>query len=203
MGLRNMFRSSTDEIWRQIEKDIGGEYIDRGHWKPNALVYRHGEWQIVLDTFVVMAGSAPIPFTRMRAPFVNKDEFYFCIYPEGFFSKIRKFFGMQDVEIGDELFDKQFIIKSNNEAQVTRLLQSAEIKELIQFQQNISFEIKDDEGFFGADFPDGVDELYLQISGVINDKKQLLALFKLFSAVLERLVDIDSAYDQDPQVKLI
>lgn len=203
MGLRNLFKSSKDNIWRQIEKDIGGEYIDRGLFKENALVYRHGEWQIVLDTFMVMAGNTPVPFTRMRAPFVNKDQFHFAIYPEGFFSKIRKFFGMQDIEIGEAAFDEKFIIKSNNEEKIKLLLQSAEIRELLQLQKKVSFEVKDDEGFFGVDFPNGVDELYFQVGGIVKDKKQLLGLFGLFSMVLDRLVAIDSAYDQDPEVRLV
>lgn len=37
------------------------------------------------------------------------------VYKEGFFSKIGKAFGGQDIQIGNEDFDKNYIIKSNDE----------------------------------------------------------------------------------------
>ncbi len=36
------------------------------------------------------------------------------VYPEGFFSKVRKKFGMQDIEIFNERFDDRFIIQCNH-----------------------------------------------------------------------------------------
>jgi hypothetical protein len=56
----------------------------------------------------------------MRAPFVNKDGLYFKIYRKGIFSSIGRFFGMQDLEIGDSFFDGNFIIKGNNPKQIKR-----------------------------------------------------------------------------------
>ena len=66
----------------------------------------------------------------------------------------------------------------------------------------ISFAVKDDEGWFGADFPQGVDELYFQCHGVLKDEDRLKDLFDMFSVTLERLVQIDSAYQNDPKVVL-
>ena len=138
----------------------------------------------------------------MRAPFINKDGLYFKLYREGFFSSIGKFFGMQDIEIGDPFFDDQFIIKGNNTEKIKLLLAEPKIKELCQQQPRISLTIKDDEGWFGADFPDGVDELYFICAGVIKDTELLKSLFGLFCITLQRLVQIDSAYEDDPQVHL-
>ncbi|MEM7393036.1 MAG: DUF3137 domain-containing protein, partial [Verrucomicrobiota bacterium] len=61
---------------------------------------------------------------------------------------------------------------------------------------------RDDEGFFGANFPDGVDQLYFQCHGVMKNEARLKNLFNLFSRTLERLVQIDSAYENDPRVTL-
>ena len=52
-------------------------------------------------TYTVSTGKTTIVFTRMRAPYVNPNSFRFTIYRKGFFSGIGKFFGMQDIEIGD------------------------------------------------------------------------------------------------------
>ena len=203
---KSIFGPSKDEIWTQIAADIGGEFIDGGFWGKDVLVYKHGEWQILLDTYTVTVsvGSSitSTTYTRMRAPFVNKDDLYFKISREGFFSSVGKFFGMQDIEIGDPFFDKQFVIKGNKPEKIKLLLADDRIKELCQTQPKIHLSIKDDEGWFGTDFPDGVDELYFRCVGVIKETALLKALFGLFCLVLQRLVQIDSAYEDDPQVIL-
>ena len=199
---KSIFGSSKDEIWTQIATDIGGEFIEGGFWGTDVLIYKHGEWQILLDTYVVSTGTSSHTVTRMRAPFVNKDDLYFKISREGFFSSIGKFFGMQDIEIGDPFFDKQFVIKGNNQEKIKLLLANSRIKELCQSQPRIHLSIKDDEGWFGTDFPEGIDELYFECVGVIKETERLKALFGLFCLVLQRLVQIDSAYEDDPQVTL-
>ena len=199
---KSIFGPSKDEIWTQIAADIGGEFIDGGFWGKDVLIYKHGEWQILLDTYVVSTGTSSYTVTRMRAPFVNKDDLYFKISREGFFSSIGKFFGMQDIEIGDPFFDKQFVIKGNNQEKIKLLLADGRIKELCQSQPRIHLSIKDDEGWFGTDFPEGIDELYFECVGVIKETERLKALFGLFCLILARLVQIDSAYEDDPQVTL-
>ncbi len=203
---KSIFGSSKDEIWAQIAADIGGEFIEGGFWGKDVLIYRHGEWQILLDTYTVTTSTGTstmtTTYTRMRAPFINKDGLYFKISREGFFSSIGKFFGTQDIEIGDPFFDKQFIIKGNNPEKIKLLLGDDRIKELCQTQPRIHLSIKDDEGWFGTDFPEGVDELYFECVGVIKETVLLKALFGLFCLILQRLVQIDSAYEDDPQVTL-
>ena len=199
---RSIFGPSKDEIWTQIATDIDGEFIKGSFWGKDVLVYKRGEWQILLDTYTVSTGQSSYTLTRMRAPFVNKDGLYFEISREGFFSSIGKFFGMQDIEIGDPFFDKQFIIKGNNPEKIKLLLSDDGIKELCQRQPRIHLKIKDDEGRFGPDFPEGVDELYFECIGVIKETALLKSLFALFCVVLERLVQIDSAYEDDPQITL-
>ena len=199
---KSIFGPSKDEIWTQIATDIEGEFIEGGFWGKDVLIYKHGEWQILLDTYVVSTGTSSYSVTRMRAPFINKDGLYFKISREGFFSSIGKFFGMQDIEIGDPFFDKQFVIKGNNPEKIKLLLADSRIKELCQSQPQIHLSIKDDEGWFGTDFPEGVDELYFECIGVIKETALLKALFGLFCLVLQRLVQIDSAYADDPQVIL-
>lgn len=204
--LRSIFGPSKDEIWSQIARDIGGEFIEGGFWGKDVLVYKYGEWQILLDIYTVTTSTGKsttsTTYTRMRAPFVNRDGLYFKLYREGFFSSIGKFFGMQDIETEDPFFDGLFIIKGNSPERIKLLLADVRIKELIKQQPRIHFEIRDDEGWFSAAFPEGVDELYFQCVGVIKETELLKALFELFSLTLMRLVQIDSAYENDPNVQL-
>ena len=207
---RSFFGPSRDEIWTQVATDIGGEFIDGSFLGEKALIYKHGEWQILLDTYTVTAptgttaaaAETATAYTRMRAPFINKDGLYFNISHEGFFSSIGKFFGMQDIEIGDPFFDEQFLIKGNSPEKIKLLLADDRIRELCQRLPEIHLWIKDDEGLFGTDFPEGVDELHFECAGVITETALLKSLFGLFCLILERLVQIDSAYEDDPQVTL-
>ena len=216
---RSILGPSKDEIWAQIATDIGGEFIDRGFLGEKVLIYKHGEWQILLDTYTVTAptgttaAATATAHTRMRAPFINKDGLYFNIsregffssigkFFEGFFSSIGKFFGMQDIEIGDPFFDEQFLIKGNSPEKIKLLFADARIRELCQRLPGIHLWIKDDEGLFGTDFPKGVDELHFECAGVITETAVLKSLFGLFCLILERLVQIDSAYEDDPQITL-
>jgi hypothetical protein len=200
--LRNILGPSKEEIWSQISADIGGEFIDGGFWGIDALRYQHGEWELLLDTYRVSNGKSSTTYTRMRAPFVNKDDLYFNIYRESLFSGAGRFFGMQDLTIGDPFFDESFVIKGNNERKIQQLLNDAKLKALIDQQPRINFKIRDDEGWFGANHPDGVDELYFSRVGTMKDVAELKDLFQLFCHTLERLVQIDSAYANDPNVRL-
>lgn len=205
MGLlRDAFGPSQNEIWSQIADEIGGELIHGDFWDKDVLEFRHKEWTIMLDTYKAPGSNhSTSTYTRMRAPFVNKDNFYFNIFKESVFTSIGKLFGMQDIIIGDRFFDDSFVIKSNSEHKVKKLLESEKLKQLVTSIPRIKFCIKDDDGrIFKSGFPSGVDVLYFEYLGVIRDKQTLFNLFLLFSAVLERLVQIDSAYEDDPRVSL-
>ena len=203
---KSIFGPSKDEIWGQIAQDIDGEYNDAGFFGRDVLKYRHGEWEIHLDTFTRSSNSgqhqSSTTYTRMRVPFKNKDQLYFKIFPENFFSPVGKFFGLQDIQIGDSFFDDSFVIKGNNESRIKEFLSDSRVRELIQAQPRVHLEVKDDEGWFGASFPAGVDELYFETYGVIKDPHTVKLLFELFTTILDRLVEIDSAYESAPGVNL-
>jgi len=192
------FGPNKDEVWRQLSREVGAEFVEGGFWKGNKVQVCVKPWTITLD---VLSGE-DCSFTRIRAPFVNPEGFRFTIYRKTFFSDLGKFMGMQDIEVGDPEFDEAFIIKGNDEARVRILFADARLRKLVQDQPTIRLEVKDSEGWFGPKFPENVDELHFQVLGVIKDVDRLKALFDLFAAVLEQLCRIASAYKQEPGVTL-
>ena len=200
--LQKLFGPSTEEIWRQLCAEIGAQYVEGGFWKGDKVQATHGAWTITLDTYTVSNGKTSTTYTRMRAPFVDPESFRFTVYRKGIFSDIGKRFGMQDMEIGDEAFDRDFILKSNQESKLRELLGSSKIRELIGRQPEIYFAVKDDEGFFRSSFPEGVDELYFQVVGVIKDVERLKLLYELFAETLDQLCRIGSANANPPNVSL-
>jgi hypothetical protein len=202
MALRGLFGPSKKEVWRQLSDQIGGRFVDGGMWKGDKVEATHGEWTVTLDTYAVSTGKTVVVFTRMRAPYVNPSGFRFTIYRRGVFSDIGKRLGMQDIEIGDEAFDRDFIVKSGDESQVRSLLSDVKLRELMMAQPKIELTVKDDEGWFGAKFPEGVDELYFQVTGIIKDVDRLKGLYGLFAETLDQLCRIGSAYEGSSNVTL-
>lgn len=141
-------------------------------------------------------------YTRMRAPFVNLDNFYFKIYRSGVFSEMGKLLGMKDISIGYKKFDDIFVIKSNNEEKVKLLFANESIRSLMENQPHSNLQIKDNDGRGRKHFPDGVDELYFEVIGVIRDIERLKELYELFAKVLQELRNIGTASTEAPKVDL-
>ncbi len=204
MGLfREIFGPSRDEIWSQLSQEIGARFQKGDFFTSGKLTLSHRQWEITLDTYTVSTGKSSTTYTRLRAPYINQDGFRFTVYRKGIFSDLGKMlFGLQDIEIGDPFFDEQFIIQGTSEYQVQQLLANERIRQLIQNQLDIHFQVRDDEGWFGHIFPEGVDELCFRAYGVIKDKERLKALFDLFAAVLDELCRLGSAYETVPEITL-
>ena len=200
--LREIFGPSKREIWNELSGKIGAEFQEGGFFGKDRVIAHVKEWTITLDTYTVSTGKSSTTYTRMRAPYVNKDGFWFTIYRAGFFTEIGKLLGMKDITVGFPEFDEEFVIKGNDESKVTALFSDTEIRRFIELQPRFHLEVKDDEGWFGTQFPDGVDELYFRVVGVIKDMDLLEALFNLFAGILDHLCLIDSAYESNPYVEL-
>jgi len=201
--LRKLFGPFKDDVWKQLATEINANYIDGSFLKGSKVQATAGEWTITLDTYVVSTGKSTIPYTRMRAPYVNLDGFRFKIYRKGLFSNLGKWLGMQDVPVGYPEFDEQFIIQGNDETKLRMLFDNETIRQLIEYQPSISLEVKDDAGWLASNqFPENVDQLTFVVVGVIKDLERLKRLYELFAEILNHLCQIGSAYETDPQVKL-
>jgi hypothetical protein len=201
--LAGMFGPSREEVWKELCGEIGADFVDGGFWKGDKVQAHVKGWTVTLDVYTVSTGHNTMTFTRMRAPFVSQDSLRFRIYRKSLFSGLGKLLGMQDIEVGySSQFDDDFIVQGNDETKIRALFANPEIRHLIEEQPQIRLELKDDEGFYCSRFPDGVDELYFQVTGVIRDVARLKKLFDLFAEVLEEMHRLGYASDADPGVKL-
>jgi hypothetical protein len=198
----SLFGISRKEIWKQLSKEINANYIEGNFFKNPRIEYKYKYWTIYLDNYTVSTGKSTITYTRMRVPFINKKKFNFKIYRRGITSNIGKALGMQDIEIGYDYFDNDFIIKGNDEIILRRLFQNHKIRNLIEKQPRIVLEIKNNEGKFGPKFGEYESELYFIVTGVIKDKDRLKSLFDLFVLVINELELIGITVNQTPEVKL-
>lgn len=200
--LKNLFGPFKDDVWKQLASEINANFVDGGFWNGSKVQATVNEWIVTLETYAVSTGKSTIIYTRMRAPYVNKDDFRFKIYRKGVFSTMGKWLGMQDVEIGYPEFDEQFIIQGNDEQKLRLLFDKPTIRQLIEVQPTITLQVKDDDGWLSTKFPENVDQLSFEVMGVIKDVERLKQLYELFAETLNHLCLIGSAYENDPQVRL-
>ena len=188
------FGPSREAIWRQLSDEISARYVDGGFWTGDRVEATHGDWTVTLDTYTVHTKHATISYTRMRAPYLNPDGFRFTIYRRNIFTDVAVWLGMQDIHVHDAAFDRDFVIKGNNEAKVLELLADERLRSLIASQPGLHLTVKDDDGTFRKRYPEGVDVLHFHTGGVIKDIERLKQLFELFAVSLDRLCHIGSAY---------
>jgi hypothetical protein len=197
-----IFGPSRKEVWKQLSEEINANYNEGSFFKSPRIEYKHNNWTIYLDNYTVSTGKSSTTYTRMRVPFINQKKFLFKIYRKGIISNIRKALGMQDIEVGYDYFDNDYIIKGNDEILLRRLFQNHNIRNLIEKQSRILLEIKDNEGKFGPKFNDNESELYFVATGVIKDKERIKNLFELFIKIIDELETIGITVNQTPEVKL-
>jgi hypothetical protein len=192
--LRQLFGPSRDDIWQKLATELAAKY-EADFWTGAKVEVDYGAWTITLDTYTVSTGKSHHHYTRFRAPYHNPDGFRFGIYRRHLLTDLAKWLGMQDLTVGHAAFDEAFVIQGNNEAKVRELFADESIRQLLAGQPDVSFMVREDQGWFSRIHPEGVDELYFQAHGIIKDVDRLKELFALFGLVLDRLCEIGSAYE--------
>jgi hypothetical protein len=178
-----------DEIWGQLAKEIGAQFNRDGPFVCLAME----EWLITLGEYQDRTDQDAPPSVCMRAPYQDKNGFRFAISRKNMFSEIGKLFGMQDVKIGDAVFDDEFIIKSNDEEKVRGFFGSPRLRQLVQAQPYVLFEIRERERpgietlFGGSNV-----ELYTPVP-YDKDVAILKSTFEMFGEALRQLRRIGSA----------
>ena len=196
------FGPSKDEMWKQLCAEIGATFVDGSTWKGSKVEASVGEGTITLDTYTVMVNNVPQSYTRMRAPYVNRDGFRFKVYRDNGFGFMRRVFGIPDVELGFGEFDEKYVIQGNDTGKLTALFSSATLREQLTADPSVWLEVKDDEGWFATKFPQGVDELYFCVGGVVTDIERLKGFFAIFTETLQQLQKIGSLEKGNPGVLL-
>ncbi len=83
------------------------------------------KFQVSITIVKKSSGKSSVTYTVMEFSMPPDAAFPFHIYEAGFFSTLGKMFGMQDIEIGDEEFDRKFIIKCDHSDKLATLLTPA------------------------------------------------------------------------------
>lgn len=198
--LQQLFGRSKEAIWIQLAEQVNGKFVDGGFWSTDQVIAKAGQWTVMLDTYDT-GGRSGSTYTRLRAPYRNSDNFYFSVHRANVLTQLAEMIGMEDITIGDGMFDMEYVVKSNDEEKVRKLLAGPVARTLLHADYGVSFMIKEDHGYF-SHLPKGIHELYFEQLGQVGDLNQLRALFDMFSLALNRLCHLGSAYEDDPHFQV-
>ncbi len=200
MSTRNRFAHHQDEVWRKLSQELGGVFRDEEGWRHDQVEIKDGDWTVTLSFTSHRAGRSEAIYTCFRAPYINPDKFRFELYREELAHGLGKIFGAQDVQIGDKTVDKMFMIKATDEEKLKRLLAPADLRTLLATEKDLHVVVRDAGKAFSGEFPDGVDELVVEVPGRVDDGERLKRLYKLFALLLQGIGRFSSAYTSDSVV---
>lgn len=199
MSWRHLIGLGYEDIWRQFAEQVDGTFTESGWVSHSRVDARWREWTMTLDRF----HQGKLQYTRLRTPFLASDGFRFRLYREGFFTPVGKKLGVvQDIEVGHERFDFDWVIQGNDEARVRSLLAQERVRELLDgLSFDLDFELKDDKSWCEP-LPEGVDILSLTTSSKLGNLEELRQLYELFGTVLDWLASRGLARHGDSGVNL-
>ena len=150
--LDKLFQGSRRSAWRQFSDQVDGQFVDGGLFQSDKILVPLGNRTITIDTEKRHedAYDTPDQFIRIRCPFKSKDGFQITAWlhnPTGIIS-LAKVLGMQDIEIGDERFDRKFIVQSNDPEKARVLLLDYGLRALVEHSSSWHLEITEKEDWY-------------------------------------------------------
>ena len=117
---------SKVDIWQELESAFSGKLVVKkskvDRLTTMVLSIPHGSHMIV----VTESDTKPLKF---ESEFQLNTKFEFVLGPEDGIERILKFFGKQDVIIGNRDFDKKYMVQSNSPILIKKVLHPAQINQ--------------------------------------------------------------------------
>ena len=167
----------TDTIvFTQLAKLLNGTFTEGHYGRSDGVEATHRHYKIVFDYHTeyrtVDNSTIQQTYTRITSQFRTKESLKLNISRKTLLGTIGKFFGAQDIIVGDDAFDDAFIIKGNNESKIKMLL-TRSIREQIEGQSKINIGIDNRKEIWGEPLPWNELELYFFTEGKIKDISEL------------------------------
>lgn len=201
-------RAQRDQNWRQLADELNAKYIE-GQPPKIQLGYKH--WTITLDLISIISrpgrNTSVNTYTRLCAPYVDKDGFQFLVYKEGFLwtGAPPTFRKMDEFKTGATVSDDSLSVRATNPATAQTLLANSKIHDCISQQfptlyrlDTIHELLYNKTTVHDETLPEGVNEVYLDVNGWITDIDQIKSMFELAEEMLDQLCVLGSATDENP-----
>jgi hypothetical protein len=174
-------------FWPEFAKLLNAD-IKPGEFDGSEIIeYNYKNWKISFDHFTLWSSKYSSRFTRIIVPVSGRDNFRFEIYQSGILSSVAKIFGMQDIKVGLEEFDKKFIVKSNDEFKIKSMFMNSRIPQMLENLPELNLQTSDRKGIWEDKLPEKDYDLAIYFEGRIFDVNILLATRDLIIEIIEFL----------------
>jgi hypothetical protein len=171
-----------------LAEEFKGEFLESGHGVTVRVPVADKPWRLAFKMHTNGFAKVATETTVVAAPFVARHPFKFSIRNSGTMEELVKILGMQDIVIGHDAFDKEYIIQGNHPEQVKEFFACAELREKIQAQKAINLSIVDSRAKqLGMTPPPHENVLTFVEKGAINSYGRVTSLLELMVHTLERL----------------
>jgi hypothetical protein len=161
----------TRENWRQAAEQLGLRFQGKGLLESKKIEGTLGNSFVTLDTYRRSRGKNSTVYTRLRLHYPQPLGIGLKLTRQGFFNHLIILLGAQDIEVGDEGFDRLAVIKGTDERRVREFLTPARRVRIERLLRN---------------YPEiviGDDSISLDRHGVIRNTQVLVGLLQSASRV--------------------
>jgi hypothetical protein len=201
----NMLKTKCAEkevMWQEFADMFGGQFksgpevlVNYKNWTIK--LWREDESTSVGDSDNNMVLAVKPAYTYAKAIFVARKNFHFRI-SSSTTDKLGKYLRIvKHVHIDDEAFEHKFTV-SASDALVANELLTSNLRDLLVTALKGKIFTANNESWSGPYYPKSCKMLQIRQDGLITTKEELEALFLTIAGTLDRLVEIEAAWDDDP-----
>jgi hypothetical protein len=144
-ALRARGGQALDLGYRAFAARVGGELVTQtipllGFKVPKAVLIPSGKAPCVLDLQSVGTGKSRVTYTRVTFDLPTPAGWRCQVTPQGLLDGLGSFLGLQDVQVGWDAFDDQFVVKSSHES-LARTVLVLPVQERILALKQLSYRI--------------------------------------------------------------
>ncbi len=148
-------------------------------------------WQLVLDRYHVPVES--FDHTRMVVALPHRQAgFRFRVFEPDALTWITSLFGLLDIEIGDELFDRDWVVKSNSPKRIRTLLADPSLRNQIAALEHCALSLEADPSRDEHEPVARGDELVLICADLPPTAAAIRQMFDVLATTIEGLEALES-----------
>lgn len=183
---RPSFASAREGLWKSLLARGG---LATMPWTGDRVQARHEGWLLVLDSYRVPIER--FEHTRMVIA-LPKLGFRFRVYEPDAFSWVSTLFGLLDIQIGDEEFDRRWVVKGNSASRIRELFADPDLRTRLDAIRHCALSLEADMSRVDPERKDDGrwDELVLARAELEPRVDGLRQMYELLAATLERLETI-------------
>jgi hypothetical protein len=198
VGLHRTFSEKQRvAVFEQLARELGGRFINHEGWQDDRVIIDTPSGTVTIDIIGEAGWHMEHHATRIRAIIDNPSRLRFHVYSAAIGSRIGRLLGMEDIPIGDGMFDRAYVVQANKPEKIQQVLADDQVRERLLELGQIDLSIRGFEGGLEQALPAGRDYLELRFPGVIGEVGEIRAVFDLFVTVLRATRSADIAPAED------